>query len=204
MPALRYVNAAGKTVKSLPKDLRAELSDLRAILKELAGHRPAPDAVAGLWHPIHATADEVSAWRDHLLESGVRQPFKQVFRELYLLTPAEERTGTFCNRFAGHILRYGQARTLLGQRGWTGRSIGNWDYENGGDQGEVTRELAGWQARWAMHIVSAPRAETPMLCATEGITFHRDGQPAAPPSASTSSSRTLDPQLKPSTTRHWR
>ncbi|MFI7034794.1 DUF4132 domain-containing protein [Microbispora rosea] len=243
VPALRYVNAAGKTVKSLPKDLRAELSDLRVILKELklaqaaersrleqaivhertwhwrevtdyfldhpvtgpyartlvwqiaggpaalpvktadgwelAGHRPAPDAVAGLWHPIHATAGEVSAWRDHLLESGVRQPFKQVFRELYLLTPAEERTGTFSNRFAGHILRYGQARTLLGQRGWTGRSIGNWDYENGGDQGEVARDLAGWQARWAMHIVSAPGPETPMLCATEGITFHRDGQPAS-------------------------
>ncbi|SNS86634.1 protein of unknown function [Streptosporangium subroseum] len=241
--ALRYVNATGKTVKSLPKDLRAELSDLRAILKELkltqaaersrleqaivhertwpwrevteyfldhpvtgpyartlvwqiaggpaalpvktaggwelAGHRPAPDTVAGLWHPIHATADEVAAWRDHLLEGGVRQPFKQVFRELYLLTPAEERTGTFSNRFAGHILRYGQARTLLGQRGWTGRSIGNWDYENGGDQGEVVRDLAGWQARWAMHIVSAPGAETTMLCATEGITFHRDGQPAS-------------------------
>ncbi|WP_157594582.1 DUF4132 domain-containing protein [Streptosporangium amethystogenes] len=243
VPALRYVNATGKTVKSLPKDLRAELSDLRAILKELkltqaaersrleqaivhertwhwrevteyfldhpvtgpyartlvwqiaggpaalpvktadgwelAGHRPAPDAVAGLWHPIHATADEVAAWRDHLLEGGVRQPFKQVFRELYLLTPAEERTGTFSNRFAGHILRYGQARTLLGRRGWTGRSIGNWDYENGGDQGEVVRDLAGWQARWAMHIVSAPGAETTMLCATESITFHRDGRPAS-------------------------
>ncbi|WP_449062757.1 DUF4132 domain-containing protein [Planomonospora algeriensis] len=92
---------------------------------------------------------------------GVRQPFKQVFRELYLLTPAEERTGTFSSRFAGHILRYGQARTLLGQRGWTGRSIGNWDYENGGDQGEVVRDLAGWQARWAMHIVSGPGPRPP-------------------------------------------
>ncbi|MEU4508259.1 DUF4132 domain-containing protein [Nonomuraea wenchangensis] len=238
LSALRYVNAAGKTVKSLPEQLRAELSDLRAVLKELklaqaaersrleqamvqertwrwrevteyfldhpvtgpyarslvwqiaggpaalpvrttdgwelAGHRPAPDAVAGLWHPIHASADEVAAWRDQLLASGVRQPFKQVFRELYLLTSTEERTGAF----AGHVLRYGQARTLLGRRGWTGRSIGHWDYENGGDQGEVVRDLAGWQARWAMHIVSAPGAET-MLCATGSITFHRDGRPAS-------------------------
>ncbi|NJP91757.1 DUF4132 domain-containing protein [Nonomuraea sp. FMUSA5-5] len=241
VPALRYVNAAGKTVKSLPKELRAELSDLRAVLKELklaqaaerfrleqaivqertwqwrevseyfldhpvtgpyaralvwqiaggpaalpvktaggwelAGHRPAPDAVAGLWHPIHATAGEVAAWRDHLIESGVRQPFKQVFRELYPLTPAEQRTGTFSNRFAGHVLRYGQARTLLGQRGWTGRSIGDWDYDNGGDQGEVVRDLAGWQARWALHIVSG--YGDPLLCATEAITFHRDGRPAS-------------------------
>ncbi|MEU8399723.1 DUF4132 domain-containing protein [Nonomuraea sp. NPDC048892] len=242
VPALRYVNAAGKTVRSLPKELRAELSDLRAVLKELklaqaaerfrleqaivhertwrwrevseyfldhpvtgpyaralvwriaggpadlpvrtaggwelAGHRPDPDAVAGLWHPIHASAGEVAAWRDRLLESGVRQPFKQVFRELYPLTPAEERTGTFSRRFAGHVLRYGQARTLLGQRGWTGRSIGHWDSVNGGGQGEVMRDLAGWQARWAMHIVSAYGIE-PMLCATESITFHRDGRPAS-------------------------
>lgn len=35
VPALRYMNAAGKTAKSLPKDVRAELSDLRAIVKEL-------------------------------------------------------------------------------------------------------------------------------------------------------------------------
>ncbi|WP_066368556.1 DUF4132 domain-containing protein [Herbidospora mongoliensis] len=34
-PALRYVNAAGKTVRSLPRPLRAELADLRLMLKEL-------------------------------------------------------------------------------------------------------------------------------------------------------------------------
>ncbi|GII04912.1 hypothetical protein [Planobispora takensis] len=43
----------------------------------------------------------------------------------------------------------------------------------------MARELAGWQARWAMGIVSAPGAGTTMLCATEAVTFHRDGQPAS-------------------------
>ncbi|MEU4541006.1 DUF4132 domain-containing protein [Streptosporangium sp. NPDC023825] len=151
-----------------------ELSDPR-------GHRvrPEPDTPVGLWHPIHAAAEEVRAWRDHLLEHGIRQPYKQVFREVYLLTPAEERARTHSARFSGHVLRYGQAKTLLNQRGWTGLSIGHWDYECGGDQGEAVRELSGWRARWGMHVVGDPAADgwdTASFCATEEITFHRAGQ----------------------------
>ncbi|MEV4180005.1 DUF4132 domain-containing protein [Streptosporangium canum] len=141
--------------------------------------QPDPDTPVTLWHPIHAAAEEVRVWRDHLLEHGIRQPYKQAFREVYLLTPAEERTRTYSNRFAGHVLRYGQAKTLLNQRGWTGLAIGHWDYECGGDQGEAVRELSGWRARWGMHVVSDPAAdgwETASLCATERITFYRDGR----------------------------
>ncbi|WP_283138849.1 DUF4132 domain-containing protein [Rhizohabitans arisaemae] len=140
--------------------------------------RPDPDARVGFWHPIHASADEVRDWRDHLLEHGVRQPYKQVFREVYLLTPAEERTRTFSSRFTGHVMRYGQAKTLLNQRGWTGLAIGHWDYECGGDRGEALRELSGWRARWGMHVASDPEADgwdTASLCAGEQITFYRNG-----------------------------
>ncbi|MGJ6968474.1 DUF4132 domain-containing protein [Streptosporangium sp. G11] len=249
-PALRFVNAAGKTVKSAPQAIRKDpaLADLRITLKELrqafaaerlrlegalirerswrwrevteffldhpvtgpyaraliwqvprgpaglpvrtdAGWelsgprgdtvRPDPEAPAGLWHPIHATAEEVRAWRDHLLEHGIRQPYKQAFREVYLLTPAEERTRTHSGRFFGHVLRYGQAKTLLGRRGWTGRSIGHWDYGGGGDEGAAVRELSGWRVSWGMHVVGDPSADdwgAPSFCATEQITFHRDGQ----------------------------
>ncbi|MFI7046688.1 DUF4132 domain-containing protein [Streptosporangium sandarakinum] len=249
-PALRFVNAAGKVLKSAPQAVRKDpaLAELRITLKELRqalaaerfrleqalikertwrwqevveffldhpvtgryartliwrapqgpagipvrtddgwelsdprGHRvrPDPGTRVGLWHPIHASAEEVRTWRDHLLEHGIRQPYKQAFREVYLLTPAEERTGTFSNRFAGHVLRYGQAKTLLNQRGWTGLSIGHWDYECGGDQGAAVRELSGWRARWGMHVVSSPEADgwdTASLCVGERITFHRDGR----------------------------
>ncbi|WP_165781353.1 DUF4132 domain-containing protein [Streptosporangium minutum] len=249
-PALRYVNAAGKTIKSVPQAIRQDpaLAVLKTTLKELKQALPAerfrleralieertwhwrqvteffldhpvtglyarnliwqilqgqaglpvrtdsgweltdpqgrrvqpdPDAPIRLWHPIRETAEDVRTWRDHLLEHGIRQPYKQAFREVYLLTPAEEHTRTFSNRFAGHVLRYGQAKTLLNQRGWTGLSIGHWDYECGGDQGEAVRELSGWRVRWGMHVVSDPAAdgwETASLCATEQITFYRDGQ----------------------------
>jgi Domain of unknown function (DUF4132) len=104
---------------------------------------PDPDMPVHLWHPIRETADDVRDWRGFLLERGVRQPFKQAFREIYLLTPAEERTRTHSDRFAGHTLRYGQAKALLDQRGWTDLSIGHWDAEGANHQGEALRELSG-------------------------------------------------------------
>ena len=80
-----------------------------------------------LWHPIDATEDEIAAWRAGLVERQVRQPFKQAFREVYVLTPAEEETERFSNRFAGHYpaLLAGpraDARPALGDRTSWGRS----------------------------------------------------------------------------------
>jgi hypothetical protein len=114
--------------------------------------QPRADTPVQLWHPIGAAAEEVRSWRDHLLEIGLRQPFKQAFREVYLLTPAEEQTGTFSNRFAGHVLRYGQAKALLSERGWTGLSLGHWDAAGGSEQGEAVKEVPGWRARWDMQL----------------------------------------------------
>jgi hypothetical protein len=46
------------------------------------------------------------------------QPFKQVFRELYVLTAAEEGEGNRSLRYAGHQVNPRQAQALLGKRGW--------------------------------------------------------------------------------------
>ncbi|GII79120.1 hypothetical protein Sru01_41020 [Sphaerisporangium rufum] len=138
--------------------------------------RPDPGSQVRLWHPIRESAADVQAWRDHLLEHGIRQPYKQAFREVYLLTPAEERTGTFSERFTGHVLRYGQAKALLNQRGWTGLSIGHWDYECGGDQGEAVKHLSGWRAHWGMNVTGDPEADqwgTASFCRSDRIAFHR-------------------------------
>ncbi|MFC6593009.1 DUF4132 domain-containing protein [Deinococcus lacus] len=77
-----------------------------------------PDSDIKLWHPIGREVDEVLAWRDVLDGWGVRQPFKQAWREVYLLTDAERRTGTYSNRFAGHILKQHQFNGLAALRGW--------------------------------------------------------------------------------------
>jgi hypothetical protein len=71
-----------------------------------------------LWHPIQASASEVSAWRQRLMDRGVIQPFRQAWREVYLLTDAERQTATYSNRFAGQILRQHQMRALAISNGW--------------------------------------------------------------------------------------
>lgn len=143
--------------------------------------QPRADTPMRLWHPIEETVEEIRGWRDHLLRIGLRQPFKQAFREVYLLTPAEEESGTLSNRFAGHRLRYGQAKALLSERGWTGLSLGHWDGAGGSEQGEAVKEVLGWQARWDMHLpwdswetdgYDAPAA----FCLSGPIRFHRTGE----------------------------
>jgi hypothetical protein len=140
-----------------------------------------PDGVAHagdrvrLWHPIRAGLDEVRAWRDHATGSGLRQPFKQVFREVYLLTPAEESTGVYSNRFAAHVLRYPQASALLRVRGWRATHLGLYD---GGGDAEATKEFAGvWRASFFIEAVQ-PDAGTYEVrhCTTDRVRFaRRDG-----------------------------
>lgn len=47
------------------------------------------------------------------------QPFKQAWRETYQVTDAERTTGTYSNRFSGHIVRQHQSMTLARLNGWT-------------------------------------------------------------------------------------
>ncbi|HEV2238420.1 MAG TPA: DUF4132 domain-containing protein, partial [Ktedonobacterales bacterium] len=74
-----------------------------------------------LWHPVHADASAVLAWRTWLERHEVSQPFKQAHREVYLLTDAERATRVYSNRFAGHILRQHQFNALAAARGWRNR-----------------------------------------------------------------------------------
>ncbi|GII05981.1 DUF4132 domain-containing protein [Planobispora takensis] len=112
-----------------------------------------PEVPVRLWHPARVSPQEVRLWREAVQEGELRQPFKQAFREVYLLTPAEERTRDHSRRFADHLLRYGQAKALLTDRGWTGMSLGYWDLECGSDQCTAVKKLpGGLTARWDFHL----------------------------------------------------
>ncbi len=71
-----------------------------------------------LWHPIGRPVPDVLAWRRRLTERQIVQPFKQAHREVYYVTDAERATGTYSNRFAGHILRQHQMMTLARINNW--------------------------------------------------------------------------------------
>ena len=139
---------------------------------------PAKGATVRLWHPIGAASDDIAAWRAFLLERELRQPFKQAFREVYRLTPAELETAEYSNRFAGHILRYPQAGALMRARGWAARALGYWD---GGYEGEAIREFpdAGVRSVFYFDLVDQHEVDqygTPSLCATDQVRFERHEQ----------------------------
>jgi len=60
------------------------------------------------------------AWQHECFKTSRTQPFKQIFRELYVCTKNETRIGdeTISQRYSGHQVQPRQAFALLGQRGW--------------------------------------------------------------------------------------
>lgn len=83
-----------------------------------------------LWHPLGNNPDAVLQWREWLMAQGITQPFKQAYREIYLVTPPELRTNSYSNRFAAHIIRQHQFSAIAGQRDWHYTLQGQWDSHN--------------------------------------------------------------------------
>ncbi|MFG2330405.1 DUF4132 domain-containing protein [Streptomyces sp. NPDC048604] len=144
-----------------------------------------------LWHPLRAEADEVAEWREELTARELRQPFKQVFREVYPLTPAERVTRTYSNRFAGHVLRYRQARSLMTERGWLGGHLG---FFGDAHAAEMVKELPRpgelplsegvfWRARFHVERVDEGGSTgdgVAELCSTDQVRFERRAAAAGP------------------------
>jgi len=140
-----------------------------------------PAATVRLWHPARAATAQVQGWRDRLVRDDLVQPFKQVFREVYLLTPAERGTRAYSNRFAAHILHYQQTYALMKARGWVTNYLGPHD---GGYDGEARREFAdaGLTAAFAHHAADTGEGGWRIgLCSTDRVLFYRAGDRARRP-----------------------
>ncbi|MBS1795985.1 MAG: DUF4132 domain-containing protein [Acidobacteria bacterium] len=68
---------------------------------------------------------EWSDYQHYCFEHEIRQPFKQIFRELYTPTADELREKSVSRRYAGHQIQPKQTLALLKTRGW------KVDYEEG-------------------------------------------------------------------------
>ncbi|WP_226001444.1 DUF4132 domain-containing protein [Paenibacillus sp. BJ-4] len=71
-------------------------------------------------HPLHLY--ESGRWGDFqkdLFDRQIRQPFKQVFRELYLPNEDERASATVSRRYAGHQVQPNKTVSLLKGRQWT-------------------------------------------------------------------------------------
>jgi Family of unknown function (DUF5724)/Domain of unknown function (DUF4132) len=70
-------------------------------------------------HPVDLLAAGTWVrWQQRLFTDEVRQPFKQVFRELYVLTDTERASSPVSRRYEGHQVQPRQAFALFTARGW--------------------------------------------------------------------------------------
>lgn len=140
-----------------------------------------PDDRVAPWHPIRAgSPDEIRAARARLTERGIVQPTKQAWREIYVVTPAEEETAVYSNRFASHILEYPKLYSLLKERRWATNYLGPFD---GGDaaSGRRTFEAEGIVAWFYFDaVVEDERAFTVAFCSTDQVRFTGTGRDAEP------------------------
>jgi hypothetical protein len=134
-----------------------------------------------LWHPIGFDVAEVVAWRNRLQELGITQPFKQAYREVYILTEAELRTHTYSNRFAGHILKQHQMNALAALRGWKNQlrlavdasySPASKTFPDYGIRAEFWIEAAG---DYNDNFVT--ESGTYLYLTTDQVRFYREGAP---------------------------
>ncbi|MFE1313710.1 DUF4132 domain-containing protein [Streptomyces sp. NPDC058755] len=163
---------ASALVRRLIWEIEVAPGEWRAVLPETDERLPdAPDdASVRLWHPLRSEPHAVRAWRDLLTERCIRQPFKQAFREIYLLTPAEEQTRVYSNRFAAHLVHYRRMFALFRARGWKSDLLGPWD---GGDGDEAERTLAAGEWRVRFFHTWADWAGNDELASTDQVRFDR-------------------------------
>ncbi|MFB4309082.1 DUF4132 domain-containing protein [Actinomadura sp. GTD37] len=159
---------SGAVARGLIWEFQDGRGDWRASLAD-----PGGEAVqVRLWHPVRAAAGDVRAWRERVAADRIRQPFKQAFREIYLLTPAEEETGTYSDRFAAHIVRYPQLYALFKERGWQADFLSGHD---GGYSGEARGLFGGGEWRASFHHDPAEEGfdHAPEHAATDQVRFER-------------------------------
>ncbi|GAA1576762.1 hypothetical protein GCM10009678_69300 [Actinomadura kijaniata] len=161
----------GVITRDLIWDFQDEAGEWRAALPADAPPAAAARTVR-LWHPIHHTPDEIRAWRATVADRGIRQPFKQAFREIYLLTPAEEETAVYSNRFAAHIVHYNRFYALTKERGWQSNYLGR-HHAGAFGQARGTFGDGGWRATFEHTPATEDFDWAPEHAATDRIVFER-------------------------------
>lgn len=127
-------------------------------------------STVALWHPIQATSKQVQSWRKFLVERQITQPFKQAFREVYLLTDAERVTQNYSNRYNGHFLDIKVFTGLAKSRGWASSTYG---------QNSPSKRLTHWNLKAEFHVAeNSFRREmdwrTEIFLETHGVRFYQD------------------------------
>jgi hypothetical protein len=116
------------------------------------------------------TGGEWHLWQQECFRSERIQPFKQVFRELYVVTEQEKAgAGTVSRRYAGQQIQESQGMALFGSRNWSTQDGVSKTFFEAGLTASVTFRHHGW---------TPAQVEGPTL---EGVEFTRRGDWKAVP-----------------------
>lgn len=134
---------------------------------DVAGQATKPNGRVRLAHPVDLLASgQWTDWQTRLFVDAKRQPFKQAFRELYIVTEAERATIIYSGRYEGQQVIASQASALFTERGWFINREGP----------DVTRLFPrhGYIARvsFAGGSLGRPSAGVPWV---DQVSFHRQG-----------------------------
>ncbi len=94
-------------------------------------------------HPVEMSAAEQATWQRRIVAEGIVQPFKQVFRETYFVTPAEILERDRSHRFSGHVVQDQLMYALAKGRGWSG-TMGLSGFDGAG---RGTRDFPAWHVQ---------------------------------------------------------
>jgi hypothetical protein len=127
------------------------------MLMDAGGMESEVDNEIRIAHPVDLYEDKNwSAYQTYCFTQKIKQPFKQIFRELYLPTADELREKSISRRYAGHQIQPRKTLALLKSRGWTV------DYTDGlkkVDQ-NVTAHMFALAAWFTPADIEAPCIET--------------------------------------------
>jgi hypothetical protein len=101
-----YPDKGGKALR----DFRGKLEPVKTTERLRLVH-PHDLLEGGHWHD----------WQRECFQTERVQPFKQVFRELYVVTKQEKKDGAISHRYDGQQVQPKQALALFGSRGWDTR-----------------------------------------------------------------------------------
>ncbi|GAB2977914.1 DUF5724 domain-containing protein [Nocardioides montaniterrae] len=137
----------------------------------IAGPNGAERRTSGVLRIAHPTdllsSGEWPELQHALMTAGRRQPFKQLFRELYTLNDNErDEAGTSSRRYAGHQVEAGRAAGIFTSRGWVA------DFEQGFSRTFHQQKITAW-----CHVLNGWGSPTEVEDATvDAVTFHPAGE----------------------------
>jgi Domain of unknown function (DUF4132) len=107
----------GEGIVGYPDKSGKALRDFRGKLEPVK-----PKEILRLAHPHDLlTTGDWHQWQHECFQAERMQPFKQVFRELYVVTRQEKKDGALSHRYDGQQVQPKQAMALFGSRGWDTR-----------------------------------------------------------------------------------